>query len=57
MVKIPGLDDLKKMGVKVEDAKTGFKFARQETPEVWGIGRKVRYVFEKGDWKAKDPNE
>lgn len=43
--------------VEVEDSVNGFSVSRKDTLWKWGIGRKVRYVFEGGTWKAKDPKE
>ena len=39
--------------VQVEDFKTGFDAAKGQKPTMWGLGRKVQYVFDKGVWNQK----
>ena len=39
--------------VQVETNKDTFGHAPNQKPEVWGVGRKVRYIFEDGTWKVK----
>ncbi len=36
--------------VQVENFKSGFSVAKGQKPKMWGIGRKVQYVFDKGVW-------
>ena len=39
--------------VQVEDFKTGFGAAKGQKPTMWGLGRKVQYVFDNGVWNQK----
>jgi hypothetical protein len=39
--------------VEVEDNKAVFRPAPDEKLRVWGLGRKVRYVFDRGSWLAE----